>query len=287
MKFNLEKLTILLLVSFIFPENINIDVGARPIGMAGAYTALADGVSGSYYNPAGLISLNGTEVEFMMSSGMSYDRINLFTGVGIITGQNYWCLSIISARATGFKGYTGGDEYTGDFKISDNNIAITRAMKFISVPISLGVSIKLIHSQIADDAKINFGYDIGARYINNKIRIGIVIKDVYTKYDDRIIHPSLNMGISKEVFNNMLCAVDIKADTNSKIHYSVGGEYEYASANILSENLNLIQRIGFNESGIHFGFGISNEFGKIEYAYLPGRNEEFKPSHRISFIITY
>jgi len=41
---------------------LNIGVGARPAGMGGAYSAVADGALAAYWNPAGLTSIQSGEI---------------------------------------------------------------------------------------------------------------------------------------------------------------------------------------------------------------------------------
>src|SRR5271157_5990169 len=43
-------------------ESLAIGVGARALGMGGAFVAVADDASTSYWNPAGLVNVKGVEV---------------------------------------------------------------------------------------------------------------------------------------------------------------------------------------------------------------------------------
>ena len=55
-------------------------MGGRAPGMAGAYTALGNDVSGTYYNPAGLTGVGGLSLEL----GYTYYRPALrFNGVDL------------------------------------------------------------------------------------------------------------------------------------------------------------------------------------------------------------
>ena len=46
-------------------EFLNTGVGARPMGMGGAFTALCEDVHAVYWNPAGLVHSPGRQVLFM------------------------------------------------------------------------------------------------------------------------------------------------------------------------------------------------------------------------------
>ena len=54
-----------------------IGVGARAMGMSGAFTAVADDASAAYWNPAGLAQLESLEIQGMFGSylsGLNQDR---------------------------------------------------------------------------------------------------------------------------------------------------------------------------------------------------------------------
>ncbi len=50
------------------PEWGDLGIGVRPLGMGGAFTAIANDSSAVYYNPAGLARIPGTELYFMGSN---------------------------------------------------------------------------------------------------------------------------------------------------------------------------------------------------------------------------
>ncbi|HOS34133.1 MAG TPA: hypothetical protein PLO95_13180, partial [Spirochaetota bacterium] len=71
----LISISLLLLFNVSADENhyINLFVGDRAAGLAGAYTAIADGPEGAFYNPAGLayssskyFSLSVNAIQFKM-----------------------------------------------------------------------------------------------------------------------------------------------------------------------------------------------------------------------------
>lgn len=58
----------------------DVDWGARPVGMGGAFTAIADDANAPLYNPAGLVQVQWHEVSAMYS--------RLFSGVDLYAGQD-------------------------------------------------------------------------------------------------------------------------------------------------------------------------------------------------------
>lgn len=90
MKGDLKKnfgalLFVLLITWFLYPDDkhyINVFIGDRAAGMSGAYTAIADGPEGVYYNPAGLaystsryfsLSVNAVQFKFLKYNDVFYD----------------------------------------------------------------------------------------------------------------------------------------------------------------------------------------------------------------------
>ncbi|OGF51045.1 MAG: hypothetical protein A2231_04280 [Candidatus Firestonebacteria bacterium RIFOXYA2_FULL_40_8] len=73
-KQNIKILLLLAFTAFVYAgagssgnEVLRVDVGARPIGMGGAFTGLANNVDAIYYNPAGLVQVEAMELSLMHS----------------------------------------------------------------------------------------------------------------------------------------------------------------------------------------------------------------------------
>lgn len=73
--------------------------GVRPLGMGGAFTAVANDASGTTFNPAGIAQLSQHEFTFVSS--------RLFTGLeGVDVGQNYFSYALPGREGTGNFGLT-------------------------------------------------------------------------------------------------------------------------------------------------------------------------------------
>ncbi|MFH1075126.1 MAG: PorV/PorQ family protein [Candidatus Firestonebacteria bacterium] len=73
-KQNLKILLLITFTAFVYAgagssgnEVLRIDVGAKPIGMGGAFTGLANNADAIYYNPAGLVQVEELELSLMHS----------------------------------------------------------------------------------------------------------------------------------------------------------------------------------------------------------------------------
>ncbi|MGE5796465.1 MAG: hypothetical protein ACM34N_06745, partial [Ignavibacteria bacterium] len=64
-------------------EFMAIGVGARPLGMGGAYVAVVNDISSAYYNPAGLINLNYPQIALMHAEHFG-DLVNYDYGAAAI-----------------------------------------------------------------------------------------------------------------------------------------------------------------------------------------------------------
>ena len=80
---------------------LNIGVGARPIGMGLAYTAVADDVDAIYWNPGGLSLLNQRQVSAMHADWLVQSRYD-FIGLGVPASWGTWGL--------GFSRLTQGEQ---------------------------------------------------------------------------------------------------------------------------------------------------------------------------------
>ncbi|PIW98226.1 MAG: hypothetical protein COZ80_11695, partial [Ignavibacteria bacterium CG_4_8_14_3_um_filter_37_9] len=70
-------------------EFLSIGVGGRPLGMGGAYVAIANDVTAGYYNPAGLAKLNYPQIALMHDERYG-NLVNYnYAAVAIPYGKDY------------------------------------------------------------------------------------------------------------------------------------------------------------------------------------------------------
>jgi hypothetical protein len=181
--------------------------GARALGMGGAFVSIADDASAVYWNPAGLIQLEQSQILFMHSERfgnlVDYDCISLARPLSREPGEEAsGAISIIWLRVSDilltshlnkagkdFIDSNGnGDWDPGERRLlrpdmvkreSDNEMAgyLSYSKRF-SPRLSAGLNAKVIWKKIADISSLGMGLDVGALYeLATNWKVGLNVQD--------------------------------------------------------------------------------------------------------------
>lgn len=129
---------------------LKVGVGARPVALGEAYTALAEDVHAVHYNPAGLAVLERQEASFMYNK--FFDGVSHQYGAYAYPHWKYgtFASAITMLTVQPFEAYTALDQPDGKVGASDLAVAAAWAR---DAPwferVSVGVSGKFIHSRLA------------------------------------------------------------------------------------------------------------------------------------------
>ena len=77
--------------------------GARGLGMGGAFFAVADDSSASYWNPAALTLLERKEFSAMQATMFADTTLNFFTYAHPTTTKGTWAISMTQLKSVGFE----------------------------------------------------------------------------------------------------------------------------------------------------------------------------------------
>ena len=134
----------------------DLDTGARPVGMGGAFSAIADDSNAPLYNPAGIVQVQWNE--------LSASYANLFSGLDLHAGND------TSQLNQGYLAFTARPiPHVGSFELSWSNFDATHLYREDSVALTyarnmgdffpildnalaLGVNLKYLRRSVTEDS---------------------------------------------------------------------------------------------------------------------------------------
>jgi len=268
----------LLLTGFAFAQE---NLGARPMGMGGAFTGLADDANAIFINPAGIGNLQGESM--VVSTRISEDRE--YTLIGGVENTIYGNLGL------GYVGSSDPIEGNGDSPIKYTTqtlyVAYARDVnQAIRVPknmgrLSLGVNLKFSSRKLGTAQGL---------YQDGGSNIDIDLATVFKPTDN------FSLGLSLQNFLNGKNAADIAGldtveEREGNVLLGASGKLFNGKVTWVAENDELgcewkpargfALRVGQGKDSTTSGFGINiNGFG-IDYAYMQKRS----PVHYFSVSI--
>jgi hypothetical protein len=274
-------------------------VGARAVAMGSAFTATAEGPSGSWWNPAGIAQTRQDAIEMALRK-MSFDRqagyvnyIHPFGREEAAMGFSWIYAGVGDIFARDIDGQIGGE-------ISDysNAFAFTFARRFTErtapTAISLGVNLRYVQHNIANISAYTVGFDLGAQLrhrmlkrgmaadaIPNELRLGVAVQRLNQKYPwttsdywieegesggssfDEKFPVVVRGGVAALLFDGRaLGAVDVKVDADRGATVHVGAEGRFREL--------IAVRAGVDDGRLTFGGGV-----------------EPRASSRVRFVLDY
>jgi hypothetical protein len=149
---------------------LEIGLGARAMGMAGAYAALAEGLSAMYFNLAGTAEVSG------VAGGLSYARLYgeegldyiwggaLLPAAGGAVGIQIGQMSSGDIPLTTFNFPDGGDPFLGNTFDYSGTMAEISYGRRLTDRLNIGVGFKYATEGITNARANYFGIDVGIRF---------------------------------------------------------------------------------------------------------------------------
>jgi hypothetical protein len=254
-------------------------VGARALGMGGAYSAVANDATAVYWNPAGLAQMNPYQVSFMhavLFMDSSFDFI------GATAPTEHWGnfgAAMLSLTSGDFEQRTALNEEVGTFSTRDMAVLFSWSKHFFD-RISVGLNYKLVTQKILNHSGSGHGIDLGVKApLVENISAGVVLRNLLTPKVTLAESPQtypmqIGIGIARAVFDDqfLLSAEFSRISGWGNPQLSIGGEYRFMERMAL--------RFGVNSRSITFGAGFS--FDSFGVGYSNVGNVDLGASHRFS-----
>lgn len=240
--------------------------GSRADAMGGAFAAVADDASASYYNPAGLALVEKQTAAFLhfpMYEGAIYDAVSYCVPIldfGSIAA------SVYRFSAGTIAGYDITDKATVDFSPEEYKATLSYAGK-ITENLYAGFNADVFSSKIGGPYTAGFGADAGVLYmpfdffsagfvIHNIIKPNFLNEGLPQKYT---LGLALKYGAAGFVFR---LASDCSLGESEAFKNSSGAEITWLDV--------LSVRAGYNDARLTFGGGIKLAGAQADYAFVTG-----------------
>lgn len=172
---------------------MNIGVDAASMGMSGAVTASVADVTSGYWNPAGLLKIEDSQMALMHASYFANIAQYDYAGYAKnIDDKSAFGISVIRFGVDDIMNTTQLIDSNGN--IDYNRISLFSAADYAAIfsyarqtplnGISYGVNAKVIRRIIGEFANSwGFGFDIGFQYEKNDWLLGLMLRDITTTYN--------------------------------------------------------------------------------------------------------
>jgi hypothetical protein len=230
---------------------LKIGVSARATAMGSAFTAIADDASAAYWNPAGLVNVEGTVVmlnhtEWPADINLEYATYTF--APGFIQGK-------VSLHARGLTmdpqvvRTIYRQEGTGEmFDAGDMSFGLSYA-RYFTDKFSSGATLSWMHQGLADKSVNSFVVDFGLLYrIGIRgMKLGMAVQSIGSQvnFDDRSskLPTIFKVGLSVDTYrsgpHSLIAAGEFSHPSDNKERQNVGLEYSYNNFVFLRSGYNI------------------------------------------------
>ncbi len=293
-------------------------VGARALGMGGAYVAVTGDVASIYWNPAGLISLKVVQIYGMHSEQFSGIVNRDFGGIGVPLGEDFALgfgflrLGVDEIPFTELRnpsrslGEIYFDEYGRRVRnepfvskyVNDNETAFLFSFtRKNSARFSYGGNIKLIRKSVEKYGAWGIGFDFGVLFNPYRfLRMGAVLLDgtstliAWNTGRRELISPKLRTGAAyqfKISRVNVLTVFDVETTFENRgpaVQVALGRlGFDFRSGLEIGLKNRIAMRIGLNRGNLTAGAGFMVSAIRIDYGF--SQHFDLGSTHRISITL--
>ena len=254
-------------------------VGARALGLGGAYTSIADDATAVYWNPAGLAQQNPFRVSFMHAVLFMDTALDFFAASAPTERYGSFGAALMALNSGGFEQRTALNEVVGNFNTRDMTVMASWSRQFMG-NVSLGLSYKFVTQKILNYNGSGHGLDIGLKTVLfDRLHAGLVFRNliepsVALASDGQSYPTQVGVGASTYLINDqLLVSAEVsKISGWEEMVYHFGAEYR-----IMNQTAILI---GVNKNSFTFGAGFN--FNALDFAYSNVGGSDLGSSHRFS-----
>ncbi|MFW6048559.1 MAG: hypothetical protein ACOC88_00120 [Candidatus Bipolaricaulota bacterium] len=269
-----------------------LDVGARPAGMGGAFTSLADDENAVYYNPAALAYLEETGTSSAWSPRFGLLNYGSLGVAGKYFGAN---LSLLSSGPVRIPNNFSVPTDESFIYLSGGGIAS------VGFPLgsyfSVGGKVKCYYSHVSTDpGSDGLGWSVDPAFMlrfeplrigmtfENAISSGIVYGGSHTEELSRVVRAGLSYGLSVRDGTE----VNLLAEAEGKLEEVAGGDVTeltpHLGAELWFNQLGL--RAGYNGRGGTFGASADFDVFRLDWGFVAYQGD-IEGTHIVSLFFRF
>lgn len=269
---------------------LKIGQGARSAGLGGAYTAISDGAMAAYWNPAGLSSLESSEVAFGHFVWFQDITVEQFTIAMPVFGSAVTAASVTYVNYGTIDGFDEAGMPTGELSAYDLAAGLSVGFE-LTEALSVGVTGKYIVQRLDIYQATAFAADLGIKYSFDRLSLAAALSNVGTSLEfDKVkesLPQSLRLGVAYRPFgNSVMTSVEWEQNKGGETFLRQGVELGFSERYYLrtgydlmtgEENRSLI-------GGMSVGGGMKFSFASFDYAYTPNYRSISEDLHRFTVV---
>lgn len=281
-------------IAYATGEFMKIPQGARVVGMGGAFVGIADDITASYWNPAGLIQLNGKEVLFNHTSwfeDINSEYLCYSQPIKPINNRKRAMAGSLNLMNVGeIEGRNSAGDKTGSLEVTNLSLSLSLAFE-LSKQTFLGVNLKGIKQDYGGYKGSGIGLDLGLlTHFNDALSLGLCLQNAGPKIKTDKAKNSLPLilktGLGYQTAwlgEKSIIGLDLEIAKDNDLNFHTG--LEYWVTGMLAIRLGYERQTGFS-SGLGLksqGEGVfKNILVQADYAFLSYSEPGIENTHRVS-----
>ena len=258
-------------------EFLNIGVDASALGMSNAVVASSNDVNSGYWNPAGLLHLEDSEIAIMHSSYFAnIANYNYIAFAMPLDDRSAVGLSLIrfgvddildTTKLIDQQGVINYDRINL-FSAADYALIFSYAKKLPITGLNFGVNAKVIRRIIGDFASSwGFGLDAGIQFESNDWKFGLMARDITTTFNSWAIDTDRLQDIKDAIPGQNQEEPEATELTLPKLQLGVSKLFTFNYDYTLRTEIDLICRFEENNDIISSSFMSVNPALGLEFGY--------------------
>lgn len=267
---------------------LRMGVGARALGLSGAFSAIADDPSAAFWNPAGLAQISNFQLEFM-NVDLPFDRTFNFASSVLPVGNVMTVgLSWIGLRINDIEGRSSNTVEPEYFFGNSQNAFFFSLSRSIGRNFSFGANVKFIQNNLDTDTATGLGFDAGILlHVSDRLSLALLAQDIGTDYRWKSgltegVPMTFRFGTAYDLSDGLTLSVDVNKTGGLDPSFHFGMEFRPVDA--------FPVRVGYVDNQISGGLGVrmplSNHSLELNYGYTNDRilNDDI---HRVSLTFSF